>query len=221
VFYETQHGNIDKVAVVSEGKNFNNNDQNLYYVTKKAIKSAGLELTVNYPYSFTKNTFWRRLLKSTKEYTRVVDNNIRLMFRFLKDMGVDVPYAATTSPIIFLDSLKNQLIGNLHMPHNDFIENGIYSMTFLPYSSKNAKVIKKYIQMLEMLVLTLDNIDTHEHSGTMQYFYADTENHVTIKTLPYPILTFVVSVVLPYLFKYPFFRDKYGKFYAMSLLNII
>ena len=210
-----------QTAIISEGKNYNNNDQNLYYVTMRAMKANNLKYNVNYPYSFVKNSFWKRFLAKSLQIRTALHENFAKVFKALEGFGIKVPYTTVTSPIIFLDSLKNQLFGNLHFPHNDFIDHGIYSFTFLPTNHGGTKIIKDYISMLETLVLTLDNIDTHEHSGTMQYFYADNYRHITMKTLPYPILMFVFGITLPFLLKYPTLRARHGKHFVISLVSVL
>ena len=209
-----------RVAVVSEGKNYNINDQNLYFVTKNALKVNDLKYDVNYPYSFTGNQFWRSVLSSTASFRSLLHQNFESLFQYLNLLSVSIPFATLTSPIIFLDSLKNQLVGN-YFPHYQFLDKGIYSITFLLNSEGGTKYIEKYLGMLEVLILTLDDIDTHEHSGTMQYFFADPNKHVTIKTYPYPIMTFTVGLIFPYVFLLPILLKKHGKYLPMSLAVVL
>lgn len=60
--YEFKH-HSKTVSFVSEGRNYNNNDQNLHYVAKHAFKVNKLKVDVNYPYSYSKNTFWKKTVK--------------------------------------------------------------------------------------------------------------------------------------------------------------
>ena len=109
----------------------------------------------------------------------------------------------------------------MHFPHYQFLDKGIYSITFLLNSEGGTKYIEKYLGMLEVLILTLDDIDTHEHSGTMQYFFADPNKHATIKTYPYPIMTFTVGLIFPYVFLLPILLKKHGKYLPMSLAVVL
>ena len=214
-----EHGKV--VSILSEGKNYNMNDQNLIYVTKNAFFQAGLKFDVNYPYSFTKNKFWKNLMSKTIEGRTVLNQNIKTAFNFLRDIGIDIPFASISNPILYLDSLKNQLFGNLHYPHNDFLDNGIYSITFLPYYSGRAKIIEEYISALETLVLNLDEIDTHEHSGTTQYFYAGSDHHVSMQTLPYPFLMFIAGLGLPLILKLSTSKSVNKEQIQMSLIKVL
>ena len=194
-----EHGKT--VSIISEGKNYNMNDQNLIWIVRNALQKNKLKYDVNYPYSFTRNKFWKNLLGKTVGIRNTIHKNMKIFFNSLKEIGLDIPFASLTSPIIYLDSLRNQLVGNLHYPHNNFIENGIYSITFIPFYAGRAKIIEEYISTLETIVLKLDEIDTHEHSGTAQYFYADSDHHVTMQTLPYPILMFIIGLGVPIILK--------------------
>ncbi|CAI2361463.1 unnamed protein product [Moneuplotes crassus] len=189
------------VSVISEGKNYNMNDQNLIWVTKIALEKVKVKYDMNYPYSFSKNKFWRYLLSQTSEIRASINSGLKEVFDFLHANGIDIPFALLKNPIMYLDSLKNQLFGNLHYPHNDFLENGIYSITFVPPLASSRKAIQDYIQVIDTLLLRLDEIDTHEHSGTTQYFYADLDHHVTMQTMPYSVLMFLAGLGLPLAFK--------------------
>lgn len=209
------------VSVVADGKNFNMNDQNLYFIVRNALKANKLKFDVHYPHSYSKNEFWRNALSNTKEVRNTLDQTFNSLFTNLKQAGVDVPYNSAQTPIIFLDSLKNQLLGNLHFPQNDFLDKGIYSVTFLPFAKSNSKILENYISTLEVLLMTLDTLDTHEHSGTMQYFFVDINRHVTLQNYPIPILIFVASMGLPYVFKFPQMISTHNKHFAMSLVVVL
>ena len=182
---------------------------------------SNLKFDINYPYSFTGNQFWRNLLSSTTKIRSLLHKNFESLFQYLELMSISIPFSTLTSPIIFLDSLKNQLFGNLHYPHTQFLEKGIYSITFLLNSEGSSKNIENYCGMLDVLLLTLDDVDTHEHSGTMQYFFADKERHVTIKTYPYPILTFTLGLILQYVFLLPVFLRNHGRYFLMSMIVVL
>lgn len=182
------HGKV--VSVVSEGKNYNMNDQNLLYITRSAFEQTKLKYDLNFPYSFTKNKFWKNLLSDTKGIREGIDFYGKSIFDGIKEAGIDIPYADLSSPTFHLDSLKNHLFGNLHLPHNDFLDYGIYSLTFIPYHTGHSKILESYISLLETIIIKLDEVDTHIHSGTTQYFYGDDNNIITLQHFPYPILLF-------------------------------
>ena len=69
-----------RFAVVSEGKNYNINDQNLYFVTKDALKVNDLKYDVNYPYSFIGNQFWKSVLSSTVSVRSLLHQNFESLF---------------------------------------------------------------------------------------------------------------------------------------------
>ena len=186
------------------------------------MKVANLKFDVHYPYSFSANSFWKKLLSSTVELRKILFKVFETLFEALDSIGLSIPYSVVRTSIGFLDSLKNHLLGNLHFPHNDFLQYGIYSVTIIPYQlSSSNKYSEKYISMLEVLLLTIDEVDTHYHSGTMQYFFTDSNKHVSLKVYPYPILTFTVSLILPYAFKFPTIMKNHGKGLSIAMCKTL
>lgn len=118
-----------------------------------------------------------------------------------------------------LESLKNSLIGKVHMPHSPMINHGIHALTFEAIYSpavnkkqtqgviddvtlQESNKIAKVVGMIDNLLRATDQVDEQLHAGYYFYILTGTGRFVSNSVFVYPVVLLLLAYFIPALIEY-------------------
>jgi len=119
-----------------------------------------------------------------------------------------------------LESLKNSLIGKVHMPHSHLIDYGVHALTFEAVFSQQAQKqeakesshmdrgalesqrIGRLMGLLERLLRIYDQIDEQLHAGYYFYILTGKNRFVSNSVFVYPVVIILLGYFVPGILDY-------------------
>lgn len=117
-----------------------------------------------------------------------------------------------------LESLKNSLVGKVHMPHSHLIDHGVHALTFeavfsaavhksdgkssgsTESSANEAAKVTRLMGMIERLLRVYDQVDEQLHAGYFFYILMGKTKFVSNSVFVYPIALLLLSYIIPAMF---------------------
>lgn len=120
-----------------------------------------------------------------------------------------------------LESLKNSLVGKVHMPHSPLIDHGIHALTFegifsnatqkataksssqsQDFKSLESDRIRRLMALIERLLRVYDQVDEQLHAGWFFYILTGGQRFVSNSVFVYPVVIIILGYFLPSILDY-------------------
>ena len=107
------------------------------------------------------------------------------------------------------ESIKNGLIGKVHLPHSHMIDHGIQAFTYEAQYNEGYQVSRGFsnrtplyvhnsmMQIFERIIRGHDHLDESLHAGYYFYILVGTQRFIGLDAYIYPLLILTFSYYLP------------------------